>query len=406
MWYVQYQGFLDNGEQEGPCDDEQLLALAKLGKLTPDALVNHKVNTKARWFSAKQLPALKKIFEQLKLEKEENKQAAKQQKAELAAKKRELAIKTKEDQIKPLDQKSAAPLQDAPSESVTEKKTRITVENPPTTRQLDYAKSLGIAIPENVDKFDLSDLISRRVDEDQPSVQKDWDLARFFDIVFTQYIGRIALYNRIQEELSVPGRERELLSWFSFNVYRDLLGGEQNIPSNGLSNHLVKAVASKLIEDNQVLKSVRRYRGSELLIFGEYTLPKGYTCEGGSRRTIGYETVATILKEKGNISLKRRGTRRSGSTEIQQNVVVQQAASQQAIVVNYVRQKSAIVAFLLTLFFGPFGMFYSTVIGALVCMGLAFVVLPLISMVTAGFGLILYIPFWLLMLVWAIVACK
>jgi len=41
--------------------------------------------------------------------------------------------------------------------------------DPPTERQLDYAKDLGISIPSNATKDDLSDLISLKVDRDKPA---------------------------------------------------------------------------------------------------------------------------------------------------------------------------------------------------------------------------------------------
>lgn len=75
--------------------------------------------------------------------------------------------------------------------------------------------------------------------------------------------------------------------------------------------------------------------------------------------------------------------------------------------------KSVGVAFVLTFFFGAFGMFYSTVTGALVMLGIGFVVAflgALLSLVTVGFGLLLAIPAWLLVwpgcIVWGCVAAS
>ena len=87
------------------------------------------------------------------------------------------------------------------------------------------------------------------------------------------------------------------------------------------------------------------------------------------------------------------------------------AASGQQIVVNtYVAQsasgggvgdgpKSAVLAFVLTFFFGPIGMLYSTVVGALVMFLVGLVVVPL------TFGLALPL-LWPIQLVWAVVACN
>ena len=90
---------------------------------------------------------------------------------------------------------------------------------------------------------------------------------------------------------------------------------------------------------------------------------------------------------------------------------VQPAAAGQQIVVNtYVAQsasgggvgqgpKSAVLAFVLTFFFGPIGMLYSTVVGALVMFLVGLVVVPL------TFGLALPL-LWPIQLVWAVVAAN
>jgi hypothetical protein len=86
------------------------------------------------------------------------------------------------------------------------------------------------------------------------------------------------------------------------------------------------------------------------------------------------------------------------------------ASTGQQIVVNtYVAQsagsgggegpKSAALAFVLTFFFGPLGMFYSTIVGGLVMLAANFILIPL------TFGLILPL-LWPIQLVWAVVAAN
>jgi hypothetical protein len=66
--------------------------------------------------------------------------------------------------------------------------------------------------------------------------------------------------------------------------------------------------------------------------------------------------------------------------------------------------KNMAVGLLLTLFFGPFGMFYSTVIGALVMLFVDFfIILPLCFI---GIGLF-FIPIsWIAQIIWTIIACQ
>jgi hypothetical protein len=77
---------------------------------------------------------------------------------------------------------------------------------PPTERQLKYAKDLGISIPANATRADLSDLISVKVDRDKPSTTRHREFAKRFGVETTQYIGKKSLFRRIQSALVEPGR--------------------------------------------------------------------------------------------------------------------------------------------------------------------------------------------------------
>jgi hypothetical protein len=68
-------------------------------------------------------------------------------------------------------------------------------------------------------------------------------------------------------------------------------------------------------------------------------------------------------------------------------------------------QKSVGLAFLLTFFFGPLGMLYSTVSGALVMLAGLVIGTVFIGIVTFGLGLILYWPLvWVASIIWGCVA--
>lgn len=78
--------------------------------------------------------------------------------------------------------------------------------------------------------------------------------------------------------------------------------------------------------------------------------------------------------------------------------VVQQPTT---IIINQGHQKSKMLAFLLTFFFGPLGMLYSTVIGGLCMTFLGFIVIPLCFV---GVGLLMLPFYWIACLVWAVAA--
>ncbi len=69
--------------------------------------------------------------------------------------------------------------------------------------------------------------------------------------------------------------------------------------------------------------------------------------------------------------------------------------------------KSVGVAFLLTLFFGPLGMFYSTVDGALIMTGALVVGAVVVGLVTLGVGLLVWGPLiWIISIIWGCTAAS
>ena len=70
-----------------------------------------------------------------------------------------------------------------------------------------------------------------------------------------------------------------------------------------------------------------------------------------------------------------------------------------------VQEKSLLAAFLLTLFLGPLGMLYSTIAGGLIMLVVYLVILGL-SVVTLGMASLLFLPAWIVCIVWAMIAAK
>jgi len=76
-------------------------------------------------------------------------------------------------------------------------------------------------------------------------------------------------------------------------------------------------------------------------------------------------------------------------------------------VVTVASPKSVGVAFLLTFLFGPLGMFYSTVSGALIMLGVFFVGGLLFGIITLGFGWLVWGPtVWVASMIWGCVAAS
>lgn len=168
---------------------------------------------------------------------------------------------------------------------------------PATEEQLKYAKALGIDIPEQATKDVLSCLIGMKKSHDEPATQRYRAFAAIFRIEIPDIIGKRMLFDAIRCELGARGREDDLLRWFIFRVYTSMAGDSPDALIKHPNHQIIRNVASLLIDNKQVLKSIRGYEsGSDLIWFGEWA-PDGR--RGGSNRTIAYKTVKSLLLEAG-----------------------------------------------------------------------------------------------------------
>lgn len=88
-----------------------------------------------------------------------------------------------------------------------------------------------------------------------------------------------------------------------------------------------------------------------------------------------------------------------GQPQYPPNIVINNIVQTTAVAGTSGRRKSVGIAFLLTFLFGPLGMFYSTVSGAVVMLLIALVLVP----VTAGIGSLLV---WPASIIWGCVAAS
>lgn len=169
---------------------------------------------------------------------------------------------------------------------------------PPTERQLSYAKDLGVSVPPDASKEEVSDLIDATLNKDKPAELHLLAFAKRNGVQFTQYTGKKSIFDRLFARLCRPGREEDMTAWFVFRVYRELVGGKPNVSIRDPDAQVIRDIARQLVQDEAVVKSIQRYQGRDLVWFGQWTAPDGIVYNGGSNKTIAYKRASSILREK------------------------------------------------------------------------------------------------------------
>jgi hypothetical protein len=190
----------------------------------------------------------------------------------------------------------------AESNGIAVESVRLLPDAPPTEAQLSYAENLGIVVPDDATKSDVSDMISCRVDHDKPATERHKSFARMYHVEYTEYVGKKKLFNMIFAALQHSSRTIDMVSWFVYRVYRELVNGVDDVPIKSPEDPIIKEIAQNMANDSSVVKSIRKYEGSDLIWFGEWTAPSGLFCTGGSNHTIAYKRASSQLREKLNLS--------------------------------------------------------------------------------------------------------
>ena len=176
---------------------------------------------------------------------------------------------------------------------------------PPTDGQLAKAAELGIAVPAGISSEELSSLISLTTWRDKKADHALRELAAGYGVAVNAYSGKKYLFTQIFQQLSAPGREHDLVAWFAYRVYRELVHGAAGMPITSPHDPQIQKVANHLAADQSVVQSIRRYSGDSLVWFGRYTTPGGAVLEGGSNRTTAYRSVAALVRPLANVSPTR-----------------------------------------------------------------------------------------------------
>lgn len=165
----------------------------------------------------------------------------------------------------------------------------------PTERQIEYAKDLGIKIPNDATKEDLSALISRHLENDSDPNPELYEFADNRGFCFSKYIGKKALYNLLFNKLE--GADK--VAFFAFCVYRYLSEDRHANLDTSPHRQVFYDFAQEVINDKSFMTSLAQYNGEDLRYFGKLVLRNQVVLHGGSTRTKAFRMTVDYLKQKG-----------------------------------------------------------------------------------------------------------
>jgi len=173
---------------------------------------------------------------------------------------------------------------------------------PPSDRQLEYAKGLGVKNPSDACLEDVSALISFAVDSDSEPNPELVEFATNRGFTFSKYIGKKALYDLIFYRLSPLDK----IAFFCFSVYRYLSDDRHGNLDTSPHRDTFYSFAQQHEGDKKFVDSMLKYEGKDLRYFGTMRIKEEWetiSVHGGSIQTGAYRTVANYLHDKFNTPL-------------------------------------------------------------------------------------------------------
>jgi len=189
------------------------------------------------------------------------------------------------------------------------KEIELVPSQPPTERQLEFARDVGINVPAEATIDEVSDLLSRYQDRDKPATERHRSFADYYEVEVTKYIGKKKLFCHIFNKLTQPGNEEDLAVWFAFRVYREITNASDTAAVQHPNDPRIAAIGRNLAKDEKALMSIRRYDGDDLIWFGEWTASNGDMYSGGSNRTAAYKAAASAIRAE--FELPQQGRKQS-----------------------------------------------------------------------------------------------
>ena len=184
----------------------------------------------------------------------------------------------------------------------------LTPDEPATDKQIEFAKSLGIKIPPDISKSDISNLIDVALKKASFPKQDFFDYAyNNLDLDISLYITKRSLYNAVWSHLT--GIDK--YAFFCLCVYRWLSEDRRNNLATHPQKDAFYEFAANCVNDPKFIKSLHQSYSNAytIMFFGKvkYNRYDEDYYEGGSTTTYAYNKAFDFLNSK--FGLKKRQTK-------------------------------------------------------------------------------------------------
>lgn len=147
-------------------------------------------------------------------------------------------------------------------------------------------------IPDDICLYDASAIIDYSIRNDSVPHPDLIQYATEMKLKFSYYIGKKALYDLIFNLLDIEDK----IAFFVFCIYRFTTEDRHANLNSSPYKSLFYEFSAENLSNEQFIKSMNRYKGSELRYFGKLTIDN-IQMTGGSTDTIAYKNAIAFLKK-------------------------------------------------------------------------------------------------------------
>lgn len=175
----------------------------------------------------------------------------------------------------------------------------FTMPEKPSDDQLETCQDYNIPVPPDACKQDVSALIAAHFGDKSPPSEGLKEFATNHQIVFSSYIGKKLLYDKVFQGLDIEDK----IAFFIFCVYRYLSDDRRSNLDTHPYRNIFYDFAREKVGSKRYINSLIKYEGKNLRFFGSLTFDDNmqHNYKGGRTDLLAYREAKQYLIDAGAI---------------------------------------------------------------------------------------------------------